>query len=137
MAEVAAVNGGVMKAGVGWPSYSYSGVYADGGGHLMKLRKVFFASRTRKYYLCWQFIWTRVDLSFSNRTEFNNSVKVLGVADDAGSYAFEDEFGNTFRSFFFAFDNQDLLAAKNYSKTVSNIKYSIFLNATRFLFFKC
>eukprot|EP01036_Dinobryon_divergens_P032129 gene32129-41658_t len=66
------------------------------------------------------FIWTREDLNLPNRTEFNNSAKVLGVADDAGSYAFLDEFGNTFRSFFFAYDNQDLSAARVYSKTVGN-----------------
>eukprot|EP01035_Chromulina_nebulosa_P029548 gene29548-39171_t len=65
-------------------------------------------------------IWTREDLNLFNRMEFNNSVKVLGVADDAGSYAFLDEFGNTFRSFFIAYDNQDLSAAKDYSKTVGN-----------------
>eukprot|EP01036_Dinobryon_divergens_P034393 gene34393-44430_t len=113
MAEVAAVNwsGGVMIAGVGWPGYGHP----EGGEGNMKLRKVYFASRTRQYDLCWQFIWTREDLNRSNRMEFNNSVKVLGVADDAGFYSFLDEFGNIFRSFFIAYDNQDLSANKDYS----------------------
>ena len=93
------------------------GVYPEGEGN-MKFRKVYFVSGTRKNCYLWQFVCTREDLNRSNRMEFNNSVKALGVADDAGSYAFLDEFGNTFRSFFFAFDNQDLSAAILYSKTV-------------------
>eukprot|EP01035_Chromulina_nebulosa_P023965 gene23965-31108_t len=65
-------------------------------------------------------VWTRVDLKLKDRIEFDNSVKVLGVADKAGSYAMEDEFGNTFRSFFIGCDVQDLLAAGYYSQKVGN-----------------
>ena len=117
MTELAAVSG-VM-------SYDYGGVHQEVGKH-MKLRKVFFASRTRSCYL-WYFFWTRVDLNLSNRKEFNDSVKMVGVADEAGSYAFQDELRNNFRSFFIAYDVQDFWATKTYSQTVRKILYSSFI----------
>ena len=100
---------------------------------VLKLRKVYFGSSSIKGYVVWNFIWSRADLKLKNRMEFDNSVKVLGVADDAGSYEFLDEFGNsTFRSFFIACDVQDLSAAGFYSQTVRN--GFEFLNFFFFLF---
>ena len=54
--------------------------------------------------------------------DFNDSAKMLEVADDTG----EDEFGNTFRLFFFASDVQDISAARVYSQQVKYNYY--FLN---------
>jgi hypothetical protein len=82
-----------------------------------KMRKVYFES-SNKTYICWSSMWTRMDLKLKDRIEFDNAVKVLGVADNAGSYTMKDEFGNTFRSFFIACDFQDLWAAAVYFQQV-------------------
>ena len=106
----------MIRAGEVWSGYGYGRVQPEGGRK--KQRKVYFGSETRKHYLCWQFVWTREDLNLSDFIEFNDSVKVLGVTDEDGYYAFQDGFGNTFQSFFIAYDNQDFCTAKNHYKMV-------------------
>jgi hypothetical protein len=73
-------------------------------------------------------------LKLKDRIEFDNAVKVLGVADNAGSYTMKDEFGNTFRSFFIACDVQDLLAAGYYSQKV-RIDHNILFYEIRIYYF--
>jgi hypothetical protein len=124
VAETVAVSG--VGAGVG---PGYGGMQP--GRVYFKMRKVYFAS-SNKTYICWSSMWTRMDLKLKDRIEFDNSVKVLGLADKAGSYAMEDEFGNTFRSFFIACDVQDLLAAGYYSQKV-RIDHIIFFLSLEFL----
>ena len=81
-----------------------------GGGDAKKWRKVYFISSDKRHVM-WKLMWTRVDLNRKHSIEWNDTASELDIPDDAGSYALEDEFGNTFRSFFVVCDIGDFTAA--------------------------
>ena len=114
MADVVAAN---AVRGV-WPGYHDGLVQQPSWGHF-KLRRVFLASSNTSYYISYN-LWTRVDMNFNHKIEWDNSLNTYGIADNVGLLQWIDPLGNTFRSFLVACDIQDLLAAGFYSQPVKN-----------------